>query len=326
MLGLTGCGLVYTPTGQVLTNYAQDEVVPHALASDDLYLTACGTGMGLDDLIGSFGRVTDHPSLILLNTGTLAGLCSAGRAQQASLRYERALRAGDTARARDARTRAQRLYRRTAQRRHRVYKETVRAFGKLGDGQCPDLDTETRQAEFLVGLLTSVQALLNDIRASGSVDVPQDVAARVGRASSCLANDKWWGVPDALQAVVWLSVPGTAPEDAVPWQQLESAADRGESQGMSLAPVLYAIAAYGRSDKQRQKQGIRQVARIHEEGEGPKDYRILARVAYHEAQFLSDRIWTRATGHRTPFRKLGEFPGDPEEQSGGDFDAGKLLE
>lgn len=42
--------------------------------------------------------------------------------------------------------------------------------------------------------------------------------------------------------------------------------------------------------------------------------------------FLSDRIWTRETGQRTPYLALGDFPGDNASSGAdADFDAGDFL-
>lgn len=326
-LGLSGCGALYKPTGKVLAHYSQDEVVPYVLSSGDLDMSACGIGMGQNQFLASFGRVVARPGKVLITTNTLAGLCAEAQAQEADLRFERALQAGDTAEARDARVVAQRLYRRTALRRYQVYRDTTDTFGELGGDSCPDLGSETEQAEYLIGVLTSIQALLSDIQAGSSVGVPKDVAARAGRATKCLDNERWWGVPKALQAVVWLSVPGAAPDGADPWAQLTQAADLGESKGMPLAATLYAVAGYGVSDTQREKEGIRQVARIYNDDDAPQDYLILSEVAYQQALFLSDRIWTRETGQRTPFLALGDFPGDDSgSSSDSDFNAGDFLD
>lgn len=323
---LSGCGLIYKPTGHVLASYSQDEVVPYVMGSGDIDLSTCGTGMGQNQLLSSFSRVINRPSNILLTTNLLAGLCSEAEAQEADLRFQRALRAGDTASARDARTQAQRLYRRTALRRYQSYKDTVDAFGELGDDECPSFGSDTDEIEHLVGTLTSVQALLSDIQASSSVGVPQDVAAKAGRETQCMDNEKWWGVPNALQAVVWLSVPGSAPDGADPWAQLKEAADYGESKGMPLAAMLYAVGGYGQSDETREKEGIQQVAKIYNDGIGPKEYLILGEVAYNQALFLSDRIWTREAGKRTPFLALGDFPGeDSAGSSDSSFDADDFL-
>lgn len=325
LVGLSGCGLIYKPTGHVLAHYAQDEVVPYALGSGDLDLSACGTGMGQHQLLASFERVIGRPSKVLLTTNLLAGLCSETQAQEQQLRFARALRDGETEEARDARVESQRLFRRTALRRYQVYRDTVDAFGEFGDGECPSYGSDTEELEFMVGTLTSVQALLSDIQASSSVGVPQDVAAKAGRATTCMDNEKWWGVPNALQAVVWLSVPGTTPDGKDPWAQLKEAADYGESKGMALPATLYAIAGFGQSNDAREKEGIRQVARIYNAGDTPQDYVLLSEIAYAQALYLSDRIWTRETGQRTPFLSLGDFPGDEDENDDTNFDAGSFL-
>lgn len=324
---LGACGLIYKPTGSVLGHLSQDEVVPHVYASHDLDLSACGTGLGQTQLLGAFGRVMHPPSRVLLNTHTLAGLCSEAAAQEAQLHFDRALHAGDTSEARDARIKAQRLYQRTAERRLKVYHDTIDAFGDIGNGKCPKLGSDTEQMEYLTGLLTSVQAVLSDIRAGSSVGVPQDIAARAGRATECLDNDKWWGVPNALQAVVWLSVPGTAPDGAQPWAQLEAAADLGASKGMPMAAMLYAEGGHGQSDPDRERAGIRQVAKVYNADDGPEDYQIFSEVAYNEAMFLSDEIWTQQTGQRTPFLGLGSFPGDEQSKTddSSDIDVDNLL-
>lgn len=324
VMTLSGCGLIYKPTGHVLAHYSQDEVVPYALGSNDLNLTSCGTGMGQHQLLAAFSRVIDRPSKVLLNTNLLAGLCSEAQAQEQQLRFARALRAGNTAQARDARVKSQRLYRRTARRRLQVFHDTESAFGKLGDGECPSV-SGTEAVEFMAGTLTSVQAVLSDIQASSSVGVPQDIAAKAGRAAQCMDNEKLWGVPNALQAVVWLSVPGTAPEGKDPWQQLKTAADYGESKGMPMAAMLYAIAGFNQSDTAREKEGIRQVARTYNKGDVPEDYLLLSEIAFAQALYLSDRIWTHEKGQRTPFLALGDFPGDDSGDDNADFDAGSFL-
>ncbi|WP_147418155.1 hypothetical protein [Salinisphaera sp. Q1T1-3] len=141
--------------------------------------------------------------------------------------------------------------------------------------------------------------------------------------------------------MVWLSVPGNAPDDADPWAQLRASAALGESQGMALPAMLYALAAYGRSDVAREREAIETVARIHNRYQpssfaepADKDgaektaarYRLLNEIAYNEALYSSDRLWIDATGHRTPLMALGRFPGARSETNDdADFDAGRYL-
>lgn len=325
---LTGCGLIYKPVGHTLNHYSLDEVLPYALGSGDLNKSACGTGLGLAQLSGSFSRVINRPARLLVMVNTTAAYCSEAQAQQYHLLVKRNLHNNHTDVAKDNRIEAQRWERTTALRRYQVFKDTETAYGKVGDGQCPDLSNEMGtnldQLTFMTGVLTGVQGLLNDIQANSSVGIPQDIAARAGRASECLDNRQWWGVPHAMQAVVWLSVPGNAPDGAQPWQQLKDSAALGQSQGIALSPMLYAIAAYGQSDEDREKEAIKQVADTYNSQNTPGEYLLLNQIAYREAQYLSDQIWMEATGHRTPLMALGTFPGD-NSSSNSDFDAGDLL-
>lgn len=325
---LTGCGLIYKPVGHTLNHYSLDEVLPYALSSGDLDKSACGTGLGLAQLSGSFSRVINRPARLLVMVNTTAAYCAEAKAQQYHLRVKRNLHNDRAEVARDNRIAAQRWERTTALRRYQVFKDTETAYGKVGDGQCPDLTNEMGtnldKLTFLTGVLTGVQGLLNDIQANSSVGIPQDIAARAGRASRCLDNREWWGVPDALQAVVWLSVPGNAPDGAEPWQQLQQSAAIGQQAGIALSPMLYAIAAYGQSDEGREKKAIKQVAATYNSDNVPGRYLLLNQIAYREAQYLSDQIWMAATGHRTPLMALGTFPGD-NSPSNSDFDAGDLL-
>src|SRR5699024_5707518 len=153
----------------------------------------------------------------------------------------------------------------------------------------------------------------------------QDIAAKAARASECLDNDEWWGVPQALRGVIWLSVPGTVPDGVDAWNVLRDAALLGKQQGMPLAASLYVVAAYGTGDVQRPQDGIRWVKSIYDAGIGPANYLSLAEIAFDQALYYSDIIWMKQTGHRTPFLGLGTFPGDSGNQAPADFDAGDFL-
>lgn len=325
---LSGCGLIYKPVGHTLNHYSLDEVIPYTLGSGDLDKSSCGTGLSLAQLTGSFSRVINRPARLLVLVNTTAAYCSEAEAQKYHLLVQRNLHSGQTDVAQDNRIVAQRWERTTALRRYQAYKDTMTAYGDIGDGQCPDLrnemGTDLDQLTFLTGVLTGVQGLLNDIQANSSVGIPQDIAAKAGRASQCMDNRKWWGVPKALEAVVWLSVPGNMPDGADPWAQLRQSAAIGQADGIALAPMLYAIAAYGQSDTAKEKEAIKLVADTYNGKNVPSQYLLLNQIAYSEALYLSDQIWMEAEGHRTPLVALGSFPGDSSASSS-DFDAGDLL-
>lgn len=325
---LSGCGLIYKPVGHTLNHYSLDEVIPYTLGSGDLNKSSCGTGMGLAQLTGSFSRVINRPARLLVLVNTTAAFCSEAEAQKYHLLVKRNLHNDHTDVAQDNRIEAQRWERTTALRRYQAYKDTMLAYGKIGDGKCPDLrnemGTNLDQLTYLVGVLTGVQGLLDDIQANSSVGIPQDIAAKAGRASQCMDNRKWWGVPKALEAVVWLSVPGNAPDGAKPWAQLRQSAAIGKADGIALSPMLYAVAAYGQSDEAKEKEAIKIVADTYNGKNVPGKYLLLNQIAYREAEYLSDQIWMAAKGHRTPLEALGTFPGD-NSSSNSNFDAGALL-
>ena len=336
---LAGCGLIYKPVGHTLNHYSLDEIVPYALGSGDLDLAACGTGMGLNQLGGSFSRVIKRPARLMIVTNTTASFCSEIEAQKYHLLVQRNLHNGNTDAAQDNRIVAQRWERLTALRRYQVYQDTVDAYGEIGTDKCPDLTNElgTDQDQFvyLTGVLVGVQGLLNDIQANSSVGIPQNIAAKAGRASDCIDNRQWWGVPKALEAVVWLSVPGNKPEGADAYAQLRQSAAIGREAGIALPAMLYALAAYGQSDMAAQKEAIKMVAEIYNDyapNKAPDErdpnndaaqYLLLNQIAYNEALYLSDRIWIDAEGHRTPLVALGSFPGEGAPTQ--DIDAGSYL-
>ena len=74
------------------------------------------------------------------------------------------------------------------------------------------------------------------------------------------------------------------------------------------------------------EQAIKAVAEIYNQNDTAGRFQILNEVAYSQAQYLSDRIWMEAEGHRTPLIALGSFPGDSSGASDDDFDAGSFLE
>ncbi|MDN5844620.1 MAG: hypothetical protein L0H54_14390, partial [Alcaligenaceae bacterium] len=190
---------------------------------------------------------------------------------------------------------------------------------------CPGFEYPIDAAQYLAGLITSVQALLSDIQAGTVVGVPQDIPAKVAISSTCLSNKKWWGVPQAIRGVVWATVPGTVPHGKDPWVALHQAVQLGKASGMPLAATLEAIAAYGFGDHDKEEQALRDVKAILKENKVPKAYAMLAAIGRYEALNLSDQIWMKATGHRTPYQAFGTFP-DDKPKNPIPADLGNLLD
>ncbi|WP_179403605.1 hypothetical protein [Burkholderia guangdongensis] len=323
-VALSGCSVIYPPVGATLTHYANDHVVPEVLASNDVDISTCGTGAGLHQLLESFERVVHRPHIAMMDTELLSGYCAQARANEAHLMYLQALHDGQANRAKDFHIVEQRLQKLTAQRRYAAYHDFVAAYDHFGDAHaCPRFRNDQDQAEYLVGLITTVQALLSDIQAGSVVGVPQDVANRAARSSACLDNAKWWGMPEAIRAAAWMSVPGTAPAGTDPQTVMDHAVETATPSGMPLAATFAAIAAYGHGDTAREQEAIRQFVAIDQQNKVPKKYALLGEIGRLEATYYSDQIWMKATGARTPYEGLGRFPND--SASGKADDTGDLL-
>lgn len=327
LLVLGGCATVYRPTGFILNHYAQDEVVPYALAASDMPMTTCGSGLALDQLLGSFGRIMTRPHLNMMGVGMLAAFCSEAKANDAHMRYMQAIFLGNAKLASDQHIVEQRWQKVTAERRYQAYKDFVAVYGPIGvkGDDCPGFEYPIDAAQYLAGLITSVQALLSDIQAGTVVGVPQDIPAKVAVSATCLDNEQWWGVPQAIRGVVWATVPGTVPHGKDPWVTLHQAVQIGKKTGMPLAATLEAIAAYGFGNHAKEEQALRDVHTILQEKKVPKDYKMLAAIGRYEAIVLSDQIWMKATGHRTPYQAFGTFPDDKPKNTV-PADIGNLLD
>lgn len=203
---LAGCSAnpIYTTTGVVLSNYSEGEATPYVLQMSDPKM-ACALGEGIDPLLYSFSRVTEAPdttgSLLML----LAGNCAEYKAWEAELAYLRADYQGDVATAKDAREEAKRLNALTAKRRYRSFQRAMAAyeFDPAAEPlECPFLFSEQDELTFLLGLLTGMQAIVNDANSGAMAGVPRNIAPQAERAATCLDNEKWGGTPNAIRALV----------------------------------------------------------------------------------------------------------------------------
>lgn len=311
-LVLGGCAPVYSTTGVLLSDYAEDNVVPHVQSTSDTDMAACGTGTGMNQFLASFGRVMHDPDYVMFYTDLLAGYCATFHAADENLRYLRASQAGRVNEAADARIAEKRWHALAARRRHSAFQHLTSAYGRLG-GDCPDLDTEADQVTYLIGLVVGLQAMQSDARSGLQVGIPRDIARGAAEASQCLDNERWWGAPAAVRATVWTLVPGSRPEDRDIWATYRASARQARDSGMRLALALYVNGADNAGKTNEIKNAIREAAAIGGD-RAPEPYVLVDRLAATEIQHLSDQIWTREAGKRTPVGALGDFPGEKPEQ------------
>lgn len=321
LTALSGCGMIYKTTGDVLVSYGQAELLPYMLAYDDVRM-GCITGEAQTPLLMSFESVGSHPEKLGVMVFTTAAVCAEQMALESELRYRRALKAGNVSEAQDARIEQKRWSALAAQRQLTAYNLMTEELGEMKDGECPRLNHKLEQLVWLVGNISGVTALVNDGAADGSVGVPRDIVAKVQRNATCIDNEKWWGAPEGLRAAVWTILPQLAPEGAQPWKTLEQSAQMGFDQGVRLGSAFYAMSAYGKGDTARLRDAIRDFAN-NDQNLNP-EYAMIDAIAGGLIRGLSDRMWTEATGKRTPLQGLGTF-WDDQSNSGSKVDIDDLL-
>ncbi|KMQ75748.1 hypothetical protein [Marinobacter subterrani] len=309
---LAGCSAnpIYTTTGVVLSGYSKTEATPYVMQMSDPQM-ACSLGEGVDPLLYSFSRVTDAPystgSLLML----LAANCMEYRAWEAELAYLRADFAGRVPAAKDAREEAKRLNARVAERRYLAFQRAMAAYEFDPAAEplaCPFLFNEQDELTFLLGLLTGMQAIVNDANSGARADIPKNIAPQAERAARCVDNEKWGGLPNAIRALVWLLLPDTRPAlSPDPWAVLENSSELGVQAGIRASMAVEAVAAetFGRPEV------LADVIARFAEAEGRievwDEYRLVDEVAAGVIRFSSDKYWTRHYGYRTPQSFFGRM-------------------
>jgi len=305
LLSLSSCTVVYKSTGDILLGYAEDQGVPYMLSSNDVAL-GCSMAEAFTPFLLSFSKVTTPPDQLAILFYLVSGSCIESEAQEQELRYLRAIFAKNAIEAQDARIAQQRLLSLAARRQLVGYYSLVTAQTEPG-GVCPEFDSDNDELYWLFGLLNGIQAIMNDIASGGNIEVPMDIAAKVGRGATCLDNEKWWGVPEAIQAAIWITIPGDQPVNRTPRQILQQSIHVGVQQGMSVTYVLAAQVYLGQGETDEVKQIIRSYASSSKQAPDNQEFNILNKLSRLQILAISDRLWTEATGKRTPLGKLGSF-------------------
>jgi len=147
--------------------------------------------------------------------------------------------------------------------------------------------------------------------------VPTDLPQQVARGVRCLNNERWWGVPAALQAAIWTGVPGSAPAGTDAWAELDKAATVGAKSGIRLAVAIAAQAAEAGGKEAEMRKYIKAFVAAGIAVPAPARWQMLDLQGGINILQMSDRAWTRAEGHRTPTGELGSFPGEGATQEDG---------
>ncbi|MGB0648461.1 MAG: hypothetical protein ACPGQS_14850, partial [Bradymonadia bacterium] len=201
-----GCS-VHQVTGDTMTGYTRQHLIPYLMKQGDLD-TACGIGLSMGAFLNSFERVIDSPHRAAVPTLISAASCFEEAAWQAELKYLRAVGKAQVSEATDARIIQQLAHGKAATALYTAYKRMRMLFAGEGTA-CPDLSSDEDQLLWLLGHIAGIQAVQHDGAGGRTVEVPQDIPVKAMRAMACLDNEKWWGMPKATQAAVWIIVPGS---------------------------------------------------------------------------------------------------------------------
>ena len=327
LVTLAGCSVnpLHKITGDVMTGYGQKENTPYVLAMTDIEM-ACSLGESVDPLLYSFSRVTMAPE----KTGTLlqilSGICMEQRAVEEELRYLRADYNGNISKMRDARENMQRLYGITASRRVEAYQRMLRGFSydPVPGAECPDFYTDQDEITFLLGLAAGAQAVIDNGKARGRADVPRSIAAQVERSADCVDNEKWAGLPRALQASIWVLLPDLRPsEDVDPWATLKNSRELGFERGLRTSAALELLMAENVGRDEVIEESLAYLARTRDQFQVNPEYSLPDLVGMRIAWAVSDRIWTEQYGYRTPRDQFGQTGKETAEKD--DIDTEGLL-
>lgn len=308
VMTMSGCALLQSATSGVTLNIIEEGFTPPAMAMNDIDMV-CNFSMVNAPLVGAAREFHGDPSLAEAVMFSTAGICSESQAITEELRYMRAVKEKRTDEAQDARISQKRLLALTAQRQYTGFqrmrtKLEQKYFFQYGK-TCPRFKRDFDELVYMLGTLSGLQAMQNDIAAQQSVGVPTDIAPLAEFAMTCLNNEKWWGVPQGARAVVWSIIPGGSEGKDVKGT-FEKSMSLGEAKGIRLSHVLAAMAAQSQDDQPALRAVIKRFANV-QNFKVNRQYRLFDVAAKAQLQNLSDRMWTQATGARTPFNGLGKF-------------------
>ena len=318
IVAMSGCStVIYKVTGDTMTNIGEDVMVPYLLTTDDSKI-ACASGEALTPLLLSFSTVTTPPDQLEVLMGLVGGTCAAQRAFEHELTYHRYTGEKRVSQAKDARIASKRWHAIAAARYYRSYQALTRALGEPGTGECPNFANDFEQLIWMLGSVAELQAALADVQSNMAVGVPLNVAPKAERGAVCLDdpenNKKWWGLPRAIRAALWTIVPGITPKGLDAWDELSKARQLGMQEGVRLASALDGIVAHNASNTNRVRQVIRQHAKSINSTAAARDYGLVDVMASDLLLELSDRMWTQATGSRTPIGGYGTFWDDKKKE------------
>ena len=308
---LSGCSQIIKTGANVALGFTEKHIVPPILAMDDADM-ACNQGTALTPAIMATQDMGADPTRVGVLMYSAAGMCAEQKALDAELRYLRASKAGQVGDAQDARIEQKRWAAVAANRQYTGYLMFKSRFEKkyrqeLGEN-CPTLHGDMEQTVYLLGMLSGLQSMTNDINSGGAVNVPKDIAAVVERGMTCLDNAKFWGAPEATRAVIWTLLPGAGDGKPDPYQTLKQSMSIGEQKGVRLSHAMYAVAAQASGDDAKVRDALKSFADARSETKPVNpQFKLIDSMASSMVQGIADRYWTENTGVRSSDEGMQRF-------------------
>ncbi len=306
--------------GNAVMEYTHDEAIPYLMAQGDLQ-AACQMGQSMGPVVASFSRVKLDPSNIGIATNMAAGMCAEFDQRSAELDKTRALFENRSSAAQDALIREKQGHRLAALRMYRGYEDAQKTFGNFSE-KCPKFENKTDELLALLGLASGALGLLHDFNSEKSVGISLDVPGIIEKSASCFDDDKWWGMPTALRASLWMSIPGAGPDGVDPVDALQKAAEKGDKQGVLLARAMLVFMAtnIGQNDV-----ACSAIAQMPSDNSLNHDWDMLNAYAKSMIIHQADLAWTRANGYRAPFMQPS-CPSEDEETTLSQDEVDDLLD
>lgn len=313
-IALTGCqNMMRDMAASGIVSFGNDYIQPWFMASTDTDIM-CAMGEGMVPMTFPMGPNID-PMIPMVTLAS--GMCADEKAKEEELRYIRAMRKNDVEVALDARTMQKRWTDLAARRNYAGYQAAVRYFGDPS-GECPEFADRNEQMSYMFGLFGGFQAFQADLSNGGTAGVPLDVMPKAIHGLACLNSDEFWGLPNAVQAMVQImkaKIGDDQADLADGYAKLDAAAAVGEAQGVRIVHMLEATLYAMQGDEAKTKQVIREHVKTIQEVPADPAQRLLDEMATRGIRLISDKLWTQHTGQRTPFNSLGKFWDDSLAES-----------
>ncbi|MFA5624096.1 MAG: hypothetical protein WC966_03425 [Bradymonadales bacterium] len=279
-----------------VVSYTKDDAIPYLMTQSDVN-SAAAMGEAFVPLIASMTRLKIDNDEVIVASAMASGMSAEALAREAELRRIRAIRENNPSQAQDALIAEKQSHALAARRFFTAYTSALSAYGDLAE-TCPKFKEENSEMLALLGLASGALAILHDFNAEKSVGISLDVPVKIEKAARCFDNAKWWGLPTALRASIWLSIPGSGSENEEALASMKEAAAIGDAAGVTLARALWAQMAKSVGNTDNMCEALQGMPTS---SANPHDYALLSAYAQQVAQHQADVLWTQKEGHRAPF-------------------------